>query len=70
VYGALWILQSVAEFTCLLAIWGLAGLVSDTRQAKRFFPLIAAGGGGVVGLITGGLVTGPSLQRLDRRTCS
>lgn len=57
VYGALWILQSVAEFTCLLAIWGLAGLVSDTRQAKRFFPLIAAGG--VVGLIAGGLVTGP-----------
>jgi HEAT repeat protein len=57
VYGALWILQSVAEFTCLLAIWGLAGLVSDTRQAKRFFPLIAAGG--VVGLIVGGLVTGP-----------
>ena len=57
VYGALWVLQSVAEFTCLLAIWGLAGLVSDTRQAKRFFPLIAAGG--VVGLIVGGLVTGP-----------
>src|ERR671914_552564 len=57
VYGALWILQSVAEFTCLLAIWGVAGLVSDTRQAKRFFPLIAAGG--VVGLIVGGLVTGP-----------
>jgi MFS family permease len=56
-YGALWILQSVAEFTCLLAVWGLAGLVSDTRQAKRFFPLIAAGG--VVGLIVGGLVTGP-----------
>src|SRR5918992_6149207 len=57
VYGALWILQSVAEFICLLAIWGLAGLVSDTRQAKRFFPLIAAGG--VVGLVVGGLVTGP-----------
>src|ERR687896_165854 len=57
VYGALWILQSVAEFTCLLTIWGVAGLVSDTRQAKRFFPLIAAGG--VVGLIVGGLVTGP-----------
>src|SRR5918994_2092120 len=57
VYGALWILQSVAEFTCLLAIWGLAGLVSDTRRAKRFFPLIAAWG--AVGLIVGGLATGP-----------
>jgi ATP:ADP antiporter, AAA family len=57
IYGALWIAQSVAEFTALLAIWGLAGLVADTRQAKRFFPLIAAGG--VVGLILGGLATGP-----------
>src|SRR5215203_725900 len=57
VYGVLWVTQSVAEFTGLLAIWGLAGLVADTRQAKRFFPLISAGG--VVGLVVGGLATGP-----------
>ena len=57
VYGVLWVVQSVAEFTGLLAIWGLAGLIADTRQAKRFFPLISAGG--VVGLVGGGLVTGP-----------
>ena len=44
VYSALWLIQNVAEFTGLLAIWGLAGLVADTRQAKRFFPLISAGG--------------------------
>jgi HEAT repeat protein len=57
IYSALWLIQSVAEFTALLAVWGLAGLVADTRQAKRFFPLIAAGG--VVGLVVGGAATGP-----------
>jgi HEAT repeat protein/predicted MFS family arabinose efflux permease len=56
-YGVLWVTQSVAEFTGLLALWGLAGLIADTRQAKRFFPLISAGG--VVGLVGGGLATGP-----------
>ena len=40
-----------------LAVWGLAGLVTDTRQAKRFFPLIGAGG--VLGYVLGGLVTKP-----------
>lgn len=57
VYGALWLAYSVAEFTQLLAVWGMAGLVSDTRQAKRFFPVIAAGG--VLGLILGGAATAP-----------
>ena len=40
-----------------LAVWGLAGIVTDTRQAKRFFPLIGAGG--VLGYVVGGLVTKP-----------
>jgi len=57
IYSALWLVQNVAEFTGLLAVWGLAGLVADTRQAKRFFPLISAGG--VVGLVAGGLATAP-----------
>jgi HEAT repeat protein/predicted MFS family arabinose efflux permease len=57
VYTTLWIVQSVAEFTGLLSVWGLAGLIADTRQAKRFFPVIAAGG--VVGLVVGGVATGP-----------
>jgi HEAT repeat protein len=57
VYGALWLLRNVAEFTQIFAVWGLAGLVADTRQAKRYFPLIAAGG--VLGLIIGGLSTAP-----------
>ena len=57
VYGALWLVRNVAEFTQIFAVWGLAGLVADTRQAKRYFPLIAAGG--VMGLIIGGLSTAP-----------
>src|SRR5215204_326551 len=57
IYSALWLVQNVAEFTGLLAVWGLAGLVADTRQAKRFFPLIS--GGGVLGLVAGGLATAP-----------
>jgi HEAT repeat protein len=57
VYAALWLVYSVAEFLQLLAVWGLAGLIADTRQAKRFFPVIGAGG--VCGLIVGGIVTAP-----------
>jgi AAA family ATP:ADP antiporter len=56
-YAALWLVRNVAQFTLILAVWGLAGLVADTRQAKRFFPVIAAGG--VMGLVVGGVVTAP-----------
>jgi ATP:ADP antiporter, AAA family len=56
-YAALWLVRNVAQVTLILAVWGLAGLVADTRQAKRFFPLIAAGG--VMGLVVGGVVTAP-----------
>ncbi len=54
---ALWLLQGAAQFLVGLAVWGLAGLVTDTRQAKRFFPLIGAGS--VLGYVIGGLVTKP-----------
>ena len=54
---ALWLLQGVAYFVVGWSVWGLAGIVSDTRQAKRFFPLIGAGG--VLGYVVGGLVTQP-----------
>lgn len=62
VYGALWLVYSVAEFIQLLAVWGLAGLVADTRQAKRFFPVISAGS--VSGLIVGGAATAPLAKAL------
>ena len=50
-------LQGAAQFLVALAVWGLAGIVTDTRQAKRFFPLIGAGG--VLGYVIGGLATKP-----------
>jgi len=57
VYAALWLVRNIAQSTLILAVWGLAGLVADTRQAKRYFPLIAAGG--VMGLVVGGVATAP-----------
>jgi HEAT repeat protein len=54
---ALWLLQGAAQFLVSLSVWGLAGIVTDTRQAKRFFPLIGAGG--VLGFVIGGLATKP-----------
>ena len=57
VYRALWLLRGAAEFLVGLAVWGLAGLVTDTRQAKRWFPLI--GGAAVLGQVAGGLLTKP-----------
>ena len=56
VYGALWILQALPRSPAYSRSGG-SPVVSDTRRAKRFFPLIAAGG--VVGLIVGGLAAGP-----------
>jgi len=57
IYAALWLVRNIAQSTLVLAVWGLAGLVADTRQAKRYFPLIAAGG--VMGLVVGGVATAP-----------
>lgn len=57
IYPALWLLRGASEFLLGLAVWGLAGLVTDTRQAKRFFPLI--GGAAVSGQVLAGLATRP-----------
>lgn len=54
---ALWLLQGAGYFVLGLAVWGIAGVVTDTRQAKRFFPLLGAGT--VVGSVAGGLATRP-----------
>jgi HEAT repeat protein len=57
VYAALWLVYNVGESTELLALWGVAGLIADTRTAKRFFPLIGAGS--ALGVIVGGTATAP-----------
>jgi HEAT repeat protein len=56
-YAALWLVYAVAQYLEIFFVWGLAGIVTDTRQGKRLFPLVGAGG--VLGLVVGGLVTGP-----------
>jgi HEAT repeat protein len=56
-YPILWLVMMVLWTSQVMGSWGLAGAVSDTRQAKRLFPLYGAGlvSGGVIG----GLSTGP-----------
>ncbi len=57
VYWALWLTVALAILVQTVFVWGIAGMVVDTRQAKRLFPLFAAGG--ILGSVVGGLVTSP-----------
>lgn len=57
IYTALWITVAIATLVVGIAVWGIAGMVVDTRQAKRLFPIFAAGG--ILGSVIGGLVTQP-----------
>jgi HEAT repeat protein len=57
VYPVLWLVMMVAWTAQGMGSWGLAGAVSDTRQAKRLFPLYGAGL--ILGGVLGGLATGP-----------
>jgi HEAT repeat protein len=57
IYTALWITVAIATLVVGIAVWGIAGMVVDTRQAKRLFPIFAAGG--ILGSVIGGLVTKP-----------
>jgi HEAT repeat protein len=57
VYPALWLFAGLAFLVQGSYLWGIAGLITDTRQAKRLFPLFGAGG--IAGAALGGLVTRP-----------
>ncbi len=56
-YWALWLTVALAVLVQTVFVWGIAGMVTDTRQAKRLFPLFAAGG--ILGSVLGGVVTAP-----------
>ncbi|HZM22284.1 MAG TPA: MFS transporter, partial [Anaerolineales bacterium] len=55
-YPTLWLGKEVLNILVSLVIWGIAGAVSDTRQAKRLFPLFNASR--ILGQVIGGFVTG------------
>jgi CRP/FNR family transcriptional regulator, cyclic AMP receptor protein len=62
IYPVLWVVMMVAWTAQIMATWGLAGAVHDTRQAKRLFPLY--GSGLILGAVVGGLLTGPLAEAL------
>jgi len=55
VYPALFMLKSQFELLQALLFWNLANDIFNTRQSKRIFPLLTAGG--VIGLIAGSFGT-------------
>jgi AAA family ATP:ADP antiporter len=57
IYWVLWVTVTIAILVQTVFLWGIAGTVTDTRQAKRLFPLFAAGG--ILGSVIGGLLTAP-----------
>ncbi|HEV8670486.1 MAG TPA: HEAT repeat domain-containing protein [Candidatus Limnocylindria bacterium] len=56
-YGAFWLLMYVEGTLQGMLTWGTAAIVCDTRQAKRLFPVFAAGG--IFGGVVGGVATRP-----------
>lgn len=56
-YRLLWITVALGVLVQAIFLWGTAGAVVDTRQAKRLFPIFAAGG--ILGSVAGGLMTRP-----------
>jgi HEAT repeat protein len=55
IYPALWTTVPLGMLVQGIYVWGVAGAVTDARQAKRLFPVFAAGG--ILGSVTGGLST-------------
>ncbi len=57
IYPVLWLTAAVVVLLQWLFTWGLLGIVVNTRQAKRLFPLFGAGA--ILGVVIGGLLTRP-----------
>ena len=57
IYPVLWLTTGVGQLVQGIFTWGMYGMVVDTRQAKRLFPLFGAGW--ILGWVVGGLSTRP-----------
>ncbi|MGE5226492.1 MAG: HEAT repeat domain-containing protein, partial [Planctomycetaceae bacterium] len=57
IYPVMWITVAFAMLAQAIGLWGAAGTVVDTHQAKRLFPIFGAGG--ILGSVVGGLLTRP-----------
>jgi hypothetical protein len=55
-YPVLWLGKEILNSLTGIMIWGIAGFVCDTRQAKRLFPLFNASR--ILGQVVGGFATG------------
>jgi CRP/FNR family transcriptional regulator, cyclic AMP receptor protein len=55
-YPALWLGKEILNSLIGILTWGIAGVVCDTRQAKRLFPLFNASR--ILGQVIGGFGTG------------
>jgi CRP/FNR family transcriptional regulator, cyclic AMP receptor protein len=65
IYWVLWLTVAFALLLQNVFVWGVAGVVTDTRTAKRLFPLFAAGE--ILGSVAGGLLTAPLVSLLGTR---
>ena len=61
-YPALWLGKEILNSLTGILIWGIAGAVCDTRQAKRLFPLFNASR--ILGQVIGGFATGTLVNAL------
>ncbi|HET7467423.1 MAG TPA: Npt1/Npt2 family nucleotide transporter [Candidatus Dormibacteraeota bacterium] len=57
IYFVLAVTGVLASLVLGIFVWGIAGAVVNTRQAKRLFPVFAAGG--IFGSVVGGALTPP-----------
>ncbi len=66
VYPIIWISTQVLIMVTFTMMWNAAGAASNTRQAKRLFPIFASAG--VAGAVVGNLLTGPLAKLIGTQT--